>query len=244
VAADDDVRLGGVTLPRDTKDRLFGLLRDFDNRDRSVVQRRDEWSRLGHVLQRNAAELTRFLDGAAGGAVLADLSIVSEAERLVFNFAAAVAARVDHYRRSTKRETDAFKRAYEAVISPLRESDEHVLVVTLRHYVTHVGLSPLSTVEFAIPEGRAAGIYLRRDALERCDEAQKPRAREVFARMDPHIALRPLIERYRMLATEQDEAVQALFDEHYADELTTDAEAWAKVQEAWRDAGFGAWLGA
>ena len=143
-----------------------------------------------------------------------------------------------------KHESETFQRRYEALVAPLGASDEHVVLTALRQYVTHVGLSPLSSVEFAIPDGSATGFYLRRDELAKCDEARKPRGQAALSRMAPHIELRPLVERYRLLAAEQDRAVQTLFAEHHANELAADAEAWANVQRAWRDAGFGAWVGA
>lgn len=245
--APGDAVLGGKRMDVDTRATLFGMLTEFDRRDRTVVRRREEWARYGYMLAVNAQELDEYLSaeevGLSSSMGTTAESAISEVERLVFNTCTAALARVDHHRRAIKAESDTFKLAYKNLIAPLGASDEHVLLTGLRQYVTHVGLAPLSVMAFLAVTGHdGLNFYVQRDALRSCDEFTKPRGRTALDRQPASIDLRALMSDYAAKAAEQDRAVLALYERVHADALRADADAWGTVANAWEIAGFGAWV--
>jgi hypothetical protein len=183
------------------------------------MSREDEWERSGHVLQGNSRELLSFLDELTTRRL--HLSDASSAERLAFNFASSAMARVDHHRRMLRDECPEFHAAYADIVAALRDSKWHPLVVALRQYVTHVGLTPVMFWRsFNEQEFRQNTVRLYREALLRCDEFRKPESLAALNSFGRDIPLRSMVTEYSRLAADQDFAIPILFHQfHVNDKL-------------------------
>lgn len=243
--AEEGAVLGGKEMTAEVREHLFGLLGDFDKRDRSVIARREEWRRFGYVLNANAEELDQLLGAVDVGLPLPEGDAVAEVERMIFNCAAAAHARIDHHRRAKTKESEEFKVEYEKAVTPLRNSDDHIILTGLRNYATHIGLTPVTYLGFpGLGSLDGFEFYMHRDELRRCSHFNTIRNRAALDRQAPAIEVRPLVARYAEHAADQDEEVVRIFEKVYAEELRADRDAWAVVLTAWTAAGFGAWLGA
>lgn len=233
-----------------TQAELQAMLREYLARDRVILRRLEGWKRVGRVLQRNGEEFLNYLDQLAVNDISANAEedMQAEVERLLLNFASAASARVDHSRRALKEESPAFRAQYPLLVKSLGESDGHLLLWGIRNYILHVGLPPLTWVGYTdvrpdVGFVTVLDFYLDREALRKIDYFDGSRKKAVLDTQEPMIGLKALVKPYVEAATALDADVVALFERLHAVELEEDRALWREVQTAWKNAGFGAWVG-
>ncbi len=87
-------------------------------------------------------------------------------------------------------------------------------------------------------------FHLDREALRAVNDFDSGSKKAALDAQPPMIRLEPLIQSYTDAAKSLDAEVVELFKRLHADELEGDRVLWREVQAAWKEAGFGAWVGA
>lgn len=147
---------------------------------------------------------------------------VAEAERLLFNYAAAAFARVEHVRIMTRRlwpQSTPSHVAYQTrVDSEFALSPLHKWIIELRNYMTHHGLPAITGRISAATDGMTASISLQTDELMK-SHTWGPVERQFIEEHAPAINVAEAVAEYSEKVAKFDEWIAAEYRQAHLAEI-------------------------